>query len=203
MKKSTLILFGGIAVLAACSSFEPDYTVTDASHASRPDWIQPENVKESGSSSNRKEHRYYIDSAENINQRLCLKSAEARATQKVASEIAQEVVSRYEERAQSDNQTALEQVKEKLEQNIQVSLHGVRVQSSYWEKRAYKQELGAPKDYTSYKCDVVVKIKKAELIQALENYKAMTVRKMQGNDKTAMAKAVNDTIQDLKRQEEE
>jgi hypothetical protein len=202
MKKSTLVLFGSFAVLAACSSLKPDYTITDASHSSRPDWIQPEYVKESDSSANRKEYRYYVDSSENINQRLCLKSAEARATQKVAAEIAQEIVSHYEERVLSNNETAQEQLSENLAQNLQVILHGIRFQNQYWEKRVYKQELGALKDYATYKCDVVVKIKKTEIIQALETYKTLTVRKMTGKEKANLAEAVNDTIRNLKEQEE-
>ena len=58
--------------------------------------------------------------------------------------------------------------------------------------------MGAEKDYTGYKCDVAVKIKKDALADALEMYKAKTMRTLKGEDKVAMEKAVDKTVEALK-----
>lgn len=181
-------------VLSACAGFKPDYIVRDASENSRPSWTVQKNAYKSDDSANKKKFRYYVNDAENPDQRLCLKSAEARATQKVASEIAQEIASRFSEKANSHDDESTRKVKEDLEQNIKVSLHGVAVQGKYWEKRQYSRELGAEKDKTAYKCDVAVRISNEALAEALEAYKTKTLNSLKESDKQPMKEAINSTI---------
>lgn len=196
--KKHLLTVSALCLLSACASFKPDYVVTDASQSSRPSWIAQSKAHKIDSSSEAKQNRYYVNDAQNVNQRLCLKAAETRATQKIASEIAQEIMSKFEETSKSQDDSANSKMKDSLQQNIQVNLHGVVVGDKYWEKRAYKKELGAEKDYTSYKCDVVVKIKKTALEEALNAYKEKTLKTLKGEDKKAMQEAVDAYISDLK-----
>ena len=196
--KKHLLTVSALCLLSACASFKPDYVVTDTSESSSPSWISQSKAHKIDSSSEAKQHRYYVNDAQNVNQRLCLKAAETRATQKIASEIAQEIMSNFEEINKSQDDTANSKMKDTLEQNIQVNLHGVVVADKYWEKRAYKKEMGAEKDYTSYKCDVVVKIKKTALEDALNAYKEKTLKSLKGEDKKAMQQAVDAYISDLK-----
>ena len=196
--KKHLLTVSALCLLSACASFKPDYVVTDASKSSSPSWIAQSKAHKIDSSSEAKQNRYYVNDAQNVNQRLCLKAAETRATQKIAAEIAQEIMSKFEEINKSQDDTANSKMKDTLEQNIQVNLHGVVVGDTYWEKRAYKKELGAEKDYTSYKCDVVVKIKKTALEEALNAYKEKTLKTLKGEDKKAMQEAVDAYISDLK-----
>ncbi|MDD4519328.1 MAG: hypothetical protein PHI50_00375 [Alphaproteobacteria bacterium] len=191
MKKTALLL--PMMLLASCSSFKPDFVVTDASEGSVPSWISQKKAYKSETEDTVKDYKYYVNDAENTNRRLCLRSANVRATQKIAEQIAQEIVSNYEEDIDSNNDISTTAIKSHIEQNIKVSLHGVSAQDSYWEKRAYKKELGAKKDYQAYKCNVVVKIKKANLIEALEAYKA--------KDKAmtpALKKAIDKTAEEIK-----
>lgn len=180
--------------LSACAGFKPDYIVRDASENSRPSWTVQKNAYKSDDSANKKKFRYYVNDAENPDQRLCLKSAEARATQKVASEIAQEIASRFSEKANSHDDESTRKVKEDLEQNIKVSLHGVAVQGKYWEKRQYSRELGVEKDKTAYKCDVAVRISNEALAEALEAYKTKTLNSLKESDKQPMKEAIDSTI---------
>lgn len=191
--KKYLLAVAAVCLVSACASFKPDYEVKDASDSSKPKWTNQEKADKLD-----KTNRYYVDEAENVNKRLCLKAAETRATQKIASEIAQELMSKFKEKTASENDVADAKMKEELEQNIQVNLHGVTVNGKYWEKRAYKKELGAEKEYTAYKCDVLVSLKKTALIEALEAYKAKTLKTLKGEDKKVMNDVVTSYVSDLK-----
>lgn len=199
--KKHLITLSAFCLLSACSSFKPDYVVTDASESSKPFWTQQSKAHKIDSSSEAREYRYFVNDAQNINQRLCLKAAETRATQKVASEVSQELMSSFEEKNKSEDDAANTKIKETLQQNIQVNLHGVIVADKYWEKRAYKKEMGAEKDYTAYKCDVVVKIKKSDLADSLEVYKAKSLKTLKGEDRKIMKEVVDGYITDLNKPE--
>lgn len=190
-----------LCLLAGCASFKPTYELIDASETSVPKWVRQEKAATIDSSSEAKEYRYFVDEAENINKRLCLKSAETRATQKVAAEIAQELVNKYAEMTKSEDDQALAKMKENLKQNIQVNLHGVAVAGKYWEQRFYKLEKGADKDYKTYKCDANVKMKKADLAAAIEAYKAKTLANLKDGDKKAMEAAADELLNELKVEE--
>jgi len=193
MKKLFYIL-PVIALTSACASFKPDYVIRDASENSRPSWTVQKNAYKSDDSANKKKYRYYVNDAENPDQNLCLNLAESRATQKVASEISQEIMSKFKEKSSSKDDESNRTVKNELERNIQVNLHGVAVTGKYWEKRAYSTELGAEKNKIGYKCDVAVRISNSALAEALEAYKAKTMRQLSKDDQKAMNAAVDATI---------
>ena len=196
--KNKALTVAALSLLTACAGFKPDYEVRDASASSKPAWTVQSKTAKIDSSSERKENRYFVADAVNVDKGLCLRSAEVNATRKIASEVAQEIMGAFEENRKSADDSANVKMKEKLEQNIQVNLHGVVVAETYWERRAYMKALGAEKDYAGYKCDVAVKIKKAALVDALEMYKAKTMRTLKGEDKAAMEQAVDKTVDSLK-----
>ena len=170
--KKQLLTVSALCLLAACAGFKPDYVKTDGSEKSVPAWTHQSKAHKIDSSSEAKKNRYFVADAQNVNQRLCLKAAETRATQKIASEIAQEIMGAFEESSASQNDDANSRMKDTLQQNIQ--------------------------DYTAYKCDVVVKITKAALADALEMYTAKTMRTLKGEDKAAMSQAVDNYVADLR-----
>lgn len=196
--KNKVLTVAAVSLLTACAGFKPDYEVKDASDSSKPAWTVQSKTSKIDSASERKENRYFVSDAVNVDKGLCLRSAEVNATRKIASEVAQEIMGAFEENRKSADDSANVKMKEKLEQNIQVNLHGVVVVEKYWERRAYMKALGAEKDYTGYKCDVAVKIKKDALADALEMYKAKTMCTLKGEDKAAMEKAVDKTVEALK-----
>lgn len=183
-----------VALTAACAGFKPDYIVRDASENSPPSWIIQAKAYKSDPKSDEKKYRFYVNDAESPDQNLCLNLAENRATQRVASEISQEIMNKFSEIASSRDDSSTRSVKNTLERNIQVNLHGVAVTGKYWEKRAYSKELGAEKDKVAYKCDVAVRISNANLTEALEAYKAKTLRQLSKDDQKAMTTAVDATI---------
>lgn len=196
--KNKVLTVAAVSLLTACAGFKPDYKVKEASDSSKPAWTVQSKTSKIDSSAERKTNRYFVADAVNVDKGLCLRSAEVNATRKIASEVAQEIMGAFEENRKSADDSANVKMKEKLEQNIQVNLHGVVVAEKYWERRAYMKALGAEKDYTGYKCDVAVKIKKDALADALEMYKAKTMRTLKGEDKAAMEKAVDKTVEALK-----
>ena len=185
MKKQILTV-SAVCLLAACSGFKPDYTVTDASESSKPFWTTQSKTAKIDSSSERKTNRYYVANAVAPEERTCLRSAEANATRKIAAEVAQEIAAQFEESRKATGETA------------DTNLHGVVVAETYWEKRSYQKQLGAAKDYVGYKCDVAVKIKKSALIEALEMYKAKTIRGLSEKDKKDVNAAVDNYVAELK-----
>ncbi|HBO59117.1 MAG TPA: hypothetical protein DD624_04325 [Alphaproteobacteria bacterium] len=196
--KNKVLTVAAVSLLTACAGFKPDYEVKDASEASKPAWTIQSKTAKIDSSSERKTNRYYVSDGMGATQRLCLRDAEANAKRKLASEIAQEIAGTFEEVSKSQDDAASTKMKDKLAQNIQVNMHGVVVAEKYWEKRSYLKTLGAEKDYVAYKCDVAVKIKKDALVDAIEMYKAKTLRTLKGDEKEAMEKAVNKTVEALK-----
>lgn len=197
MKKQILTV-SAVCLLAACSGFKPDYTVTDASKSSKPFWTTQSKTAKIDSSSERKTNRYYVANAVAPEERTCLRSAEANATRKIAAEVAQEIAAQFEESRKATGETADIKMKDKLQQIVDTNLHGVVVAETYWEKRSYQKQLGAAKDYVGYKCDVAVKIKKSALIEALEMYKAKTIRGLSEKDKKDVNAAVDNYVAELK-----
>lgn len=203
MKKIyTIIVLSLLA--SACSTFKPDYVVKEASLPSAPKWINQEYASNAETETvDVKNYRYFVDEATNLNKRLCMKSAEVRATGRIASELAQEITNKYQEIQESTgdaveaNDTVKTKLKEVLTQDIKTNLNGVSIVDKYWEKRAYLKELGAPADYVGYKCNTVVKMSKDDLADAIMHYKEMTF-KMLDLDVKKIEKAIKAEVSELK-----
>lgn len=196
--KKTLYIAPLFALTVACAGFKPSYKIVDASENSRPNWLVYQNAYKSDKKPDEKKFRYFLNDAENLDQNLCVNLAETRATQRVASEISQEIMQKFKEQASSDDATALRNVKNTLEKNIQVNLHGVKVTGQYWEKRQYLQDMGAKEDKEAYHCHVAVSIPVSELTSALNAYKDKTLRQLKKDDQVAMKAAVDATINAIK-----
>lgn len=167
MKK--LIAMGTLATLmVACSSFKPDYKITDASANSRPNWI--EKAEKADSSSVAEKNRYFIDFSENANQRLCREGAKSRATAKVAAEVSQHILGIYHENTKGSLDAADTTVEEKLKREINTGLTGVQEAATYWEKRQYMKEMGAAENKQTYFCYAVVKMDRDRLEKAMKIY---------------------------------
>lgn len=193
MKKYLFAVFA-FCLLSACAGLMSDYDIADASESSQPFWIQQSKAHKIDAPAEAAKNLYFTGSAQNINQRLCLKNAETIAVKKIASETARELISRLKRSSALQNDAADNKLKEILEQNIQAGLRGAAVADKYWEKRSYKKEKGAQKDYTSYKCNAVVKVKKTALAEALNTYKE---KNQKNKNKAALESAINSYITEL------
>lgn len=153
--------------------FKLDYDLVEASDKQLPEWLKdPSKVEKS--SDDRKKNRYFINESSNESQRLCEKSAEARATAHIAAEIAQFMKNAYAEATQGGgaDEDVSEYMQEKLGQEAQSFLVGVTMMKKYWEKRSYKESLGAEEDKVKYYCYAVVKMSKKDVEKAVERSRA-------------------------------
>lgn len=145
----------------------PDFVIMEASQPTRPAWILDpilgDEVKE------RKKSRYFINESKNVNQRLCVRSAEARATSQIAREIAQFMKNSYTEATQNDGDEATEHMEEQLAQEAQSFIVGAQTHKTFWEKRRYKEELGAEEDKTEFNCYALVKMTKKDVEKAVKS----------------------------------
>ena len=143
------------------------YKVVDFSNAIKPEWI--EDASKGDSKKELKNNRYFISESEHKNKRLCLKSAEARATATVASEIAQFIKNTYGESTSADDAQVSDYMTESLAQETQAFVVGAQVHKKYWELRSYEKELGAKKNYKKYACHALIKMNKKALKKAIDN----------------------------------
>ena len=143
-------------------------------------------------------HRYFVDTAQDEDKQLCLHSAELNATRKIAEEISQEIVTFSKTKDLSGNNLTDFIPKDKMQQNILVALNNVIVAGRYWEKRQYLKEKGAEKDYTVYKCDVVVKIEKGDLADTIIAYKTKAEKTLSEKDKETLDTVIESYVATLK-----
>lgn len=184
MKKAFMVLIGfALVAMVGCGSkpeqkvevkeeppvkTQPDFVVQEMSQANLPEWVK-EPVK-GDDAAEVKKSRYFISESEHPNKRLCLKSAETRATARIASEIAQFMKNTYAEATQgSEDEEVSEYMQEQLAAETQAFVVGSRIHKTYWEKRFYKEEMGAEEDKRVFKCFALVKIDKKQLKKAVDN----------------------------------
>ncbi|MFG1482311.1 hypothetical protein ABMA79_13735 [Halobacteriovorax sp. HFRX-2_2] len=166
--------------LISCASgkkareFEIDYKILNASNKIEPDWLESaDNYKGD------KDYHYFLSQSENRNRRLCVKSATARSTAVIASEISQEIANDYTEVTNLDEDSQeIKTFSETLTQSIRTKVSGVRVKEQYWEKRQKMKDeklIGDP----YYTCYSLVGIKEDTLQRAIRyaQEKAIAVAK--------------------------
>ncbi len=190
-------MFNKIAILAlilgvsACSSspkqnpereFEgPVFQLMDASTNRLPIWI--ETPEEGDKVKERAKNRYFVSESSHSNKRLCTRSAEARATTKIAQEVAQFIKNSYAEATQgASDEDVSEYMQEQLAQETQSFLIGAGVIKNYWEQRRYKVELGAEEDTVKFQCYALVRISKKSLAKAMAAARSKLLNNVQDSE---------------------
>ncbi len=177
--------------VSACSSspkqnperdFEgPVFQLMDASSKRLPLWI--ETPEEGDKAKNREENRYFVSESSHSNKRLCTRSAEARATTKIAQEVAQFIKNSYAEATQgAPDEEVSEYMQEQLAQETQSFLVGAGVIQNYWEQRRYKKELGADEDEVKFQCYALVRISKKSLSKAMAAARAKLLNNVEDSE---------------------
>ena len=153
----------------------PSWVVQETSQPTRPAWILDpilgDDLKE------RKKNRYFVNESSNTNQRLCVRSAEARATSQISREIAQFMKNSYTEATQNEGDEAVEHMEEQLAQESQAFIVGAKSLKTFWEKRRYKEEMGAEEDKTEFHCYALIKMAKKDVEEAVKRSR----KKLLGN----------------------
>lgn len=176
-------------------TFVKDFVVVDASEKSVPDWI--DSPSKGDKSKERKKHRYFVNESSHVNKRLCLRSAEARATARIAQEIAQFMKNSYGEATQGGaDEDVTEYMQEQLATESQAFIIGASVLKTYWEKRRYKESLGAEEDMTKFNCFALVKMTKKSLEKAVKKSRAKLLGGIEDPEvKKKTDKALNDVAE--------
>ena len=151
--------------------FDLTYKVINAEYKSIPGWLtEPEGWAQLNDKADAKKFRYFVSTTDLIkNKRLCTKSAEAQAAAKIAGEITQFIKDSYAQTVSGDGDAEVETyMDETLAQEIQAFIVGARVHRTYWEERAYKEDMGAEADKTGYVCSALMKMSASTLQAAIK-----------------------------------
>lgn len=183
MKKAivlSIVLFSFVS----CSSskkareFNVDYKILNASHKIEPDWLE-----DADGYKGEKDYHYFVSQSENKNRRLCVKSATARSTVVIASEVSQQIANDYTEVTSMDaDSQEVKTFHETLTQSIKTKVSGVRVKKQYWEKRQKEKDeklVGSP----YYTCYSLVGIKEEALQRAIKFAQESALKQVSGEQK--------------------
>ena len=152
-------------------TFKKDYVLMDASAKSFPNWV--DKPSKGDKSKERKKNRYFVNESAHVNKRLCMRSAEARATARIAQEIAQFMKNSYGEATQGGaDEDVTEFMEEQLATESQAFIVGSSILKTYSEKRGYKEALGAEEDMKKFHCFALVKMSKKSLEKAVKASRA-------------------------------
>ena len=182
-------VFSALCLMSSCAVFNKTYTVSEQTeeYFFAPAWTDQRKAHRVDSSAEAQKNLYFVSSSENANKRPCLKEAEKQAIQKAAVDTADDLLHRMKEEKKKNNKVHISpSLKDRLKSNILVNLYDIDIAGEYWEKRNYLKEKGADKDYTAYKCDVVVKIPKKKVIEAVKICAEKVSQTMKHNTKKAM-----------------
>ncbi|MDR1498981.1 MAG: hypothetical protein LBS34_01695 [Rickettsiales bacterium] len=178
MKKLALVIILGL-IITSCGSIKKNYVIVDAAYLPTPKWVKNGSYK----TSQKSEYKYFVSTAENINKRLCEKTASARGNATIAGEIATTTNNTYKNMVKSEDGETTEISSEKLEQNIAMYLAGVENEETYWEKRLYPKSLGAKEDSEKYRCYILLKMNKSIYDKALNLSIEKTMKSISADEK--------------------
>lgn len=179
-----LLLLAGLFGSCASRSFKKDYTVVDASSVDIPEWV--ENAREWAEDKDEeayKKHFYYsYSTAAKTRREVACKIAKANAASEVAAEISQFISQSFAQTTSGAPATLEGEVVEFMQENLgkEVKQHlvGAKLLDTYWEKRAFKKELGAHKDWNGYTCSVLMRVPKDTMKKSIERAETKLLRKL-------------------------
>ena len=166
-KKSMVLLMLGLTACATGPKREIvyDYVISDSSTTKQPEWTDSEYILELNEKNDG--FKYYV--GENINlasqgsKSLCLNASEAQARKDLATTIESKVKSAYKEVETSSGSHEDTVVSSNADINIALNIDniikGAEKVKSYWEERSHKVAMGASKDYKSYTCYSLIRMK--------------------------------------------
>ncbi len=154
--------------------FHKTFKLLNAKTKLEPSWLNdPQGWAKKYDKKDSKKMRYFAYNTEVKKRRgIACQLAKAKASAAIASEITQFIKQSFGQSVQgdpTDNDDALEEyVESTLAQEVQSFIVGARIHRTYWEHRAYREELGADDNFTGYTCSALVKMHKKNLKKAIK-----------------------------------
>ena len=181
------------------SQIERDYVVKDASSKYRPGWIEDAELWAKEHGKDEKKFRYFsFETEPKVSRVIACNLAKANAKTDIAGEIStfidKQLATSQEGAASIDendpNVKALrEYVENTLAEKIIARIQGAAVIKTYWEKRQYKADLGAKRDFKAYTCAVYIRMNSKMLARAVEQAADLIVNKSDDPETKANVKA--------------
>lgn len=222
--KKTFFYLSVLALLASCGSGEKereveerentqiqrDYVVKDASSNYRPGWIEDPEVWARDKGKDTKMNRYFSYETEpKVSRSIACNIAKANAKADIAGEIATFIDKQLSTTTQgnasiNENDPRMEPVHQYVEntlaEKVQALIHGAAIVKTYWEKRDYKAELGAKRDFKAYTCGVFVRMNSKSLAKAVDEAANYVAGKTVDPDaKAAVRKALQDASKNFEK----
>ncbi|WP_127714522.1 hypothetical protein [Halobacteriovorax sp. HLS] len=192
MIKKTFFYFSVITLLTSCGSsqkereveekenteIQREYIVKDASSNFRPGWIEDPEVWARDKGKDIKMDRYFSYETEpKVSRNIACNIAKANVKADIAGEIAtfidKQLATSTQGNASVDEnnpnmQPLREYVENTLAEKVQALIHGAAIVKTYWEKRDYKAELGAKRDFKAFTCAVLIRMNSKALAKAVD-----------------------------------
>lgn len=220
MKKTWIVSLSLLALLVGCGSGEKkteerehenikrDFVVINASSNTRPGWVEDANVWAENHRKDVKTYRYFsFETEPKPSRNIACDLAKARAKADIAGEIATFIDKQlgYSQEGRADIDENNPEVKalrsfveNTLAEKVQALIHGAAVRKTYWEKRNYKQDLGAKKDFKAYSCAVFIRMSSKRLARAVDEAANHVVRSTDDPEtKANVKKALNNASENF------
>ena len=207
-----------IGLLASCGSsknqereleereheeIQRDYVVVDASSNYRPGWVEDAEVWAAQTEGyDTKANRYFaFESDAKVNREAACKLAKSQVNLNIAGEIStfidRTLATTMEGDASIDpNNPAVKDLKQYMEESlvekVVSEINGAATLKVYWEKRQFKEDLGAKKDYQAYVCSVLVRMNAKTLAEAVNRAATMVADRAAPNLKARVKEALKD-----------
>lgn len=216
MKASFLIILMSL-IYVSCSStteerqleevehqeLQKDYIVRDASSKFRPGWLEDAEIWARNNNLNLTEESYFsFETSPKTSRTLSCDIAKANVSADIASIISNQIVKEIAlvtegtssiDENNPEVEAASEFASKSLAQKIQATIHGSQVIKIYWEKRYYKKDLGAKKDFIGWTCASLVRMKKEQLKKLVDQATKLTESKIKdGPAKDKVHEALKD-----------
>lgn len=218
MKKLLLVLLV-ITLGASCSSkkkvkdfdnsetISKDFEVKDASSTIRPGWIEDAEVWTEQENMDVKKYRYFsFETEPKVSREIACNLAKANVRSEIASEITTFIQKSLAESSEGSssidpNNPKTEKlrnyVSNTLSERVQSLINGAAVIKTYWEKRNYKQTLGAKKDYIGFTCASLIRMETDRLKAAIDKASEELVEKADTDVKENVKKALENLDEDF------
>lgn len=156
-------------------TIKKDFTVVDASSPTRPGWIVDAGDWAAQNGYDVAKFRYYsFETEPKVAREIACQLAKSNARSDVAGEVAtfikNSLASSEEGQAAIDPNNPITQplrnyVESSLVSKVQEVITGATALKTHWEKRNYKVDLGAKRDFIGFTCAALIEVK-AEYIQS-------------------------------------